>query len=489
MLAQLRRVLADANYTEAGIGEALGQPNAEFRFPYAERPLLLRRLEQAESGTLASVILIKLFVLGCPVSRAEATQALRPLDLEQLRDLLELSDETVSSPLRLTPYAGFIFAHDPDGPPPLAPEYVMGIGPATRTLAGLTLREPVQRALDMGTGCGTQALLAARHAEQVIAVELNPRAVWLARINTELNDVHNVEVREGSLFEPVAGMDFDLIVSNPPYVISPDSTFIFRDSGRPGDTLCRAVVAQSAQTLREGAFAHVLCNWAHRRNQNWWEPLVDWVDGSGCDALFLRYHSQDGPTYAAQWHTDLQARDPVGYAKAIDRWTAAYRQAGIELIASGAVIIRRRSTPDAANWIRWDEMPRPPIGTGSDHAQRVFDAYDVLARPGYDDASLLGSTFRLVEGHQLTQRLVYRDAAYAVADTTMVLERGIGFVGSIPTPVLPVLLRLDGQRPLKRLVAEVAAESGTSVEELEPMTADTARELFSRGLITITGAA
>jgi hypothetical protein len=69
------------------------------------------------------------------------------------------------------------------------------------------------------------------------------------------------------------------------------------------------------------------------------------------------------------------------------------------------------------------------------------------------------------------------------------LERGIGFVGSIPTPVLPVLLRLDGQRPLKRLVAEVAAESGTSVEELEPMTADTARELFSRGLITITGAA
>ena len=59
-------------------------------------------------------------------------------------------------------------------------------------------------------------MLAADHAEHVVAVDLNPRALWLTELNCRLNGIANVECRKGDLFEPVAGETFDLVVTNPP---------------------------------------------------------------------------------------------------------------------------------------------------------------------------------------------------------------------------------------------------------------------------------
>ena len=58
-----------------------------------------------------------------------------------------------------------------------------------------------------------------------------------------------VELVEGDLFEPVEGCDFDLIVCNPPYVISPESDIIYRDSGVPGDAFCEALVRRLIDRL------------------------------------------------------------------------------------------------------------------------------------------------------------------------------------------------------------------------------------------------
>ena len=476
MLAELGRILAEANFTEGGIGAALSLAGAEYAVPFMQIPLLERRLREIEPGRLTTFI--RLFVLGGAVPIAETVKALQPISLESMGDVLHITEGSVRSPLRLTPYAGFVFAHDPEGPHP-PPDFVMGIGPATRTLAGLTLRRPVDCALDIGSGCGVHALLAARHADRVVAVELNPRGVWLTRLNAALNGVYdNVDVREGSLFEPVAGMTFDLIVSNPPYVISPDSTYIFRDSGRPGDTLNRAVVEQSTRALREGGFAHVLCNWVHDAEEDWWEPFAQWVEGSGCDALLLRYRSEDGLTYAAKWHAEIHVSDPERYTSTVDRWVTHYRQAGIQRIASGAIILRRRSSREP-NWIRHDEMPQAPIGCGTDHALRVFEAYDVLEA----SSDLRQSKFRLIDNHNLAQRLVYRNSTYTVAETMLSPAEGIGFQVSVPAAVLPVIFRLDGQRPLQQLIEEVANESGIDEGELGPAVLRTAHELFTRGLI------
>lgn len=73
--------------------------------------------------------------------------------------------------------------------------------------------------LDMGTGSGVCAIVAARHARSVVAVDINPDAVRCARINVLMNKLDNrVEVLEGDLFAPVAGRRFDVILFNPPFL-------------------------------------------------------------------------------------------------------------------------------------------------------------------------------------------------------------------------------------------------------------------------------
>ena len=110
---------------------------------------------------------------------------------------------------------------------------MLGISPASTSLAQLTLRHDVGTALDLGTGCGVQALHLAGHADRVVATDVNRRALDLARFNAELNEVGGrVDVRDGSFFAPVAGERFDLIshqpavrdLARPPATSSTDSS-------------------------------------------------------------------------------------------------------------------------------------------------------------------------------------------------------------------------------------------------------------------------
>jgi release factor glutamine methyltransferase len=73
--------------------------------------------------------------------------------------------------------------------------------------------------LDMGTGSGVCAVFAAKHAARVVAVDINPSAVRCARINALLNGVEGkIDARQGDLFSPVRGEQFDLILFNPPFL-------------------------------------------------------------------------------------------------------------------------------------------------------------------------------------------------------------------------------------------------------------------------------
>ncbi|MBS7645203.1 MAG: methyltransferase [Candidatus Bathyarchaeia archaeon] len=75
------------------------------------------------------------------------------------------------------------------------------------------------KVLDLGSGCGVQAVHAALRGGHVLAVDHNPRALEAVRLNALLNDVSDrVETRLGDLFEPVKGELFDLIVFSPPYI-------------------------------------------------------------------------------------------------------------------------------------------------------------------------------------------------------------------------------------------------------------------------------
>src|SRR4029079_19686558 len=130
--------------------------------------------------------------------------------------------------------------------------------PTARQCSCLTPRRRVRRALDVGTGGGAQALLAAGTAEQVVATDLNRRALAFTRVNAGLNGLANIDTRLGSLFEPVAGERFDLIVCNAPFVVSPETRFVYRDGGLAGDELSARVVAGAAAHLARGGIATLL---------------------------------------------------------------------------------------------------------------------------------------------------------------------------------------------------------------------------------------
>ncbi len=72
--------------------------------------------------------------------------------------------------------------------------------------------------LDLCTGTGFVAVKAALGgAKRVLAVDLNPEAAHNAKLNAERFGLEQIEVREGSLFDPVGDESFDIIAINPPY--------------------------------------------------------------------------------------------------------------------------------------------------------------------------------------------------------------------------------------------------------------------------------
>ncbi|HYF26967.1 MAG TPA: HemK2/MTQ2 family protein methyltransferase [Baekduia sp.] len=114
------------------------------------------------------------------------------------------------------------------------------------------------RVLDVCTGSGAIAVVAARHgAREVVAVDVSRRAVLTARLNARRNGVR-VDARRGDLLAPVAGEQFDLIVSNPPYVPAAADALPRRgqrrgwDAGRDGRVLLDKLCAKAPAHLVPG---------------------------------------------------------------------------------------------------------------------------------------------------------------------------------------------------------------------------------------------
>ncbi len=96
---------------------------------------------------------------------------------------------------------------------------------------------PDERVLDLGSGAGLAAVLAARAGAHVVATDIRPEAVACTRENAARNGVR-VDAREGDGFAPVAGLRFDLIGTSPPQMPTPpglerDDAEAAADNGGP----------------------------------------------------------------------------------------------------------------------------------------------------------------------------------------------------------------------------------------------------------------
>jgi methylase of polypeptide subunit release factors len=451
VLESLRKLLleqADA------MKEAMG-PDPRLN-PRLDFDLYERRLaeERSRPATLA-----KLFSLGQPVAAADAARALDPVETDALvqMGLAELDEGTVRPLARISPYEGVLVASDVlTGSDP--PDLVTGPSASARRVERLTVRTPVTAALDLGTGSGVQALLTARHSKRVVAVDVNRRGLVYARFNAALNGLSNIDFREGSWLEPVGDERFDLIVANPPYVISPETEFLYRDGDLSADAVTQQLLRDVPAHLEEGGFAHVMGNWAHGRDEDWRAPVEAWLDGSGCDALLLHYSSIDPVVYAAQWNLLLLSEGRDAFLSAVDRWLDYYKREKIEMISEGMVVLRRRA--GGRNWVRAIEVPGTPTGEPGDHVLRLFEARDRRDELT-DDETVLGMSFAAAPGLRFSRR---PDRA------KLELEDGVGFAAPVPTEIAEQIAALDGSRALGEVVTGSEA-------------ADAARRLFALGFL------
>lgn len=92
------------------------------------------------------------------------------------------------------------------------------IDPGTRLLVESMVLPEKGLVLDLGCGYGPVGIAAAAFNSnlQVVMTDVNERAVWLAKENAKRNELKNVEVKQGFLYEPVKNMKFKVILSNPP---------------------------------------------------------------------------------------------------------------------------------------------------------------------------------------------------------------------------------------------------------------------------------
>lgn len=480
---RMRQVMTEAGFTDTGIQGLLGTDALSCLHKLGKNmPVYLRRT--AEKTPLNT--LVRLFLFDAPVGVDTLAQAIAPMPVSAWVEghLVAVDGDWVRSLVKLVVFGDFLVAHDM--PMTSATEaradYVMGIGASTLTVAGITIRRPSRNSLDLGTGCGTHALLLASHSSNVFAVDRNPRAIAFTAFNTALNGLDNVRPVVGDCFEPVNDQQFDLIVSNPPFVISPVSKFIYRDSGMGGDRFCQRLIREAPSVLAEGGYCQFLCNWAHYKGQLWEDRVRSWFDGIGCDALVLRTYTDDPYSYAVSWvgHTESPGTGPAAL-ETYDQWMDYFDHEGIEAISGGFISIRKRS--GGKNWVWMDDAPKKLLGPCGGDIELGFQLHDFLERQASDDGALLNSRLRVSRAARLNHQFNPSQNRWSHADAELTRVEGLAYTAGVDQPIARLLVGCDGTRPLEQLVGEMASGMNRDAAAIAPQACRVVRQLIERGFL------
>ena len=376
---------------------------------------------------------------------------------------------------------------------PLAPDHVLGIGGAGLALAALTPRRPVAAALDLGCGCGIQTLYLLRHADRVTATDVSERALAFTAFNAALAAVgpDRLELLAGSLLEPVAGRRFDLIVTNPPFVLTPPAVreaglplMEYRDAGRP---VLPGLVAGLGEHLGVGAAAVMLGNWEHRRGRDWRRDVAGWVPDD-LDAWVVEREAQDPVEYAALWLRDgglAPERDLPRFEAALEAWIADFEARGVEGVGLGYLIVHRPD-PDSdgaprAPWRVLEEVATRPAGPLGEHVARCLEVRSGLA--AMDDDAVAG--LRPVTAPDVTEERHLRPGA---SEPDVILIRqggGFGRVVEADTALAALVGVADGELSVAQIATAVAALTGADEAALRARMVAATRSLAAEGFVDL----
>ncbi|WP_371547457.1 class I SAM-dependent methyltransferase [Streptomyces sp. NBC_00554] len=487
--ARLRDALLGASFTVDGLLDLLGAP-AYAALARSETVPALR----ATRGDTPLETLVRLFLLQQPVPHARVADVLPVEGCVEAGWLARVGGGEVAASVDIRPYGGsdgqdwFIVSDlgcavgGAGGIGSRDEGVVLGVGGASTTLAGITVRTPVESALDLGTGSGIQALHAAQHATRVTATDLNPRALHITALTLALSGAPAADLREGSLFEPVADETYDLIVSNPPFVISPGARLTYRDGGMGGDDLCRTLVQQAGARLRDGGYAQFLANWQHVEGEDWQDRLRSWVP-RGCDAWIVQREVQDVTQYAELWLRDAGDHrvDPAEYQARYDAWLDEFEARKVKSVGFGWITLRRTAAAQPSITVEeWPHSVEQPLG---ETVRAHFERVDYLR--AHDDAALLAGHFTLVA--EVVQEQVGLPGAEDPEHVVLRQNRGMRRATKVDTVGAGFAGVCDGTLSAGRILDAIAQLVGEDPVLLRDRTPAQIRLLVEQGFIEPVG--
>jgi len=502
LIEGLRADLAAARFTVDALGARWGA-EADAALERGNRLPAVRALADDDS---ALATLATLFILGMPVSAAAVAVALPRVTLNGVRELglCDVRDDDVVALVDLRPYdfldaqgAGSWWIASDLGElatgRALRTDHVLGVGGASLTLSGLLIPDPVDSVLDLGTGCGIQAMHASRWARRVIATDISRRALAFAELNAALNGIDNIEFRHGSLFEPVTGERFDRIVSNPPFVITPRSADVpeyeYRDGGMVGDALVEAVVSGARDHLVEGGIAQLLGNWEYRADPpgvgtDGLQRAAAWAAAAGLDAWIIERERQDPAQYAETWIRDGGTRPGTEeFERLCGAWLDDFAARGVTGVGFGYMLLRPHETASPLR-LRLERLDAPlgrgTAGLGSHLASAVVADDWQAART--DDEVLAA---RLVVAGDVTEERSHWPGE--PDPSVLLLRQGGGFRRElrVGTELAAIVGACDGELSLGAIVVAVAELLEVDLAELRRTTVAEARDLLVDGILLV----
>jgi predicted RNA methylase len=430
--------------------------------------------------------LVRLFLLGVQVPRGHLHEVFTrvPLDALVAGGVLELDDGTVRAALDIRPHSDgardFLVVSDQDAAlrgAPLRRDHVLGIGGASMSLARAVIRTPVGRALDLGTGCGIQALHLNGHCEEIVGTDTNARALKLAAATARVNGM-SWDLRSGSLFEPVAGEGFDLIVSNPPFVIGSGARdYIYRDSGVAGDGLCRSLIEQVGGHLNPGGTAQIMANWIVREG-DWRDRVRDWLAGTGLHAWVVQRELADPVSYVSLWLADA-GENPEHTARRGGAWLDWFTQEGITGIGMGLISLRRPRDGEAPEQILEEITAADELVTGTE-VEAFFARRDYLRDTS--DAALLAARLSTAPVF-LEQQSLPGPEGWQQVGAAVRRPGGPGAVIGVDEVLAALLAGCRGEVPLGALIALLAAHHGVDSDALAGAALPEVRDAIARGIL------
>lgn len=288
-------------------------------------------------------VVARALMFSDPVPREDLTKVLGELVAPLVESaLLVERDGGLVSPFSLTVVDGLfvltdLLEHGGDA--------VMGLGPLTIPLcAACKPKGALGKALDLGCGAGTLALLLSRRVVKVVATDINPRATAMTEWNARLNGITNVEARVGSLFEPVARDRFDLVASQPPFIPQPESAAKgdFMGGGKLGDELLHSLLDALPDHLVPGGRGVIIAEWAHGpKHADPTARLKKLLGSAPTDIVLFEYAPVSSTVHAVEYAGALHPHLDAAFEKEAASRLGHADGMGIDVLVPSIIVLRR----------------------------------------------------------------------------------------------------------------------------------------------------